>query len=57
MKQNTTSQFRGVYWDSKQKKWRANIFLGGNTKCIGQYENEEEAAKAYDLQAIRRDGR
>lgn len=39
--EGSTSQYRGVNWDSKQKKWRAHI-------NIGAFDTELEAAKAWN---------
>jgi hypothetical protein len=43
--------FKGVYWDSRWKKWRADIKKDGKTIHIGSYLTAEEAAVAYDATA------
>ena len=48
-KNSGTSQYKGVSWNGK--KWFAQIKINGITKYIGLYDNEIDAAKAYDLEA------
>ena len=45
---NTTSQFKGVYWDKQHKKWRARIHVKEKRKHLGRFTNEKEAALAYN---------
>ena len=51
-RKHTTSQYQGVYWNRRRKKWHSRISktTGGQRRFwhIGYYENEEEAALAYD---------
>jgi hypothetical protein len=47
-----TSIFKGVSWFRYAGKWRAFIKVRGDQKYIGSYDNEEEAARAYDNAAI-----
>lgn len=42
------SRFKGVSWNKDQKKWSARILFNHNKKFIGYFEDETEAAKAYD---------
>ncbi len=46
-----SSQFKGVNWDRKNKKWL--VRLNHNRKCCfsGRFRNEKSAAKAYDAAA------
>jgi len=44
----TTSQYRGVSFDKWHGKWRAQITINGNKRKIGLFNNEVEAAYAYD---------
>jgi len=53
---NGTSKYRGVMWDKTCFEWRAKIKLQGKTKYIGLYQDEIDAAKAYDREAIRARG-
>lgn len=44
----TTSQFTGISWNTQRSKWRSAIYVKHKTICIGYFENEVEAAFAYD---------
>lgn len=50
---NNTSDFKGVNWDKKDKKWRAKIYYKEGTKHLGSYTNKMDAAKAYNDAAIK----
>ena len=49
---NTSSRFKGVYYDKHNNKWRASIRLNKKFIHIGRYEDEDEAANAYNNKAI-----
>jgi len=51
-----TSEFRGVSWSANHRKWRAQIRQNGKTTHIGVFASEEEAARAYDAEALARFG-
>jgi hypothetical protein len=46
-----TSQYRGVSWNSQRRKWQAEIKAAGRRRRLGLFENEEDAARAYDAVA------
>ena len=42
------SQYRGVFWDKANNKWRAMIQVDGKRTHIGRFSSEVQAAIAYD---------
>lgn len=52
-KNGTSSRYKGVcyYACKKSKKWRASLQHKGKHLSLGYYENEQDAAKAYDKAA------
>lgn len=40
---NSTSGYRGVYWDKKYKKWAAGMQISGKKIFLGHFEDIEEA--------------
>ncbi|KAK3273993.1 hypothetical protein CYMTET_17800, partial [Cymbomonas tetramitiformis] len=52
-KRKATSRYRGVSWRKSNRKWWAKIFAKGTTLNVGFFEDEEEAARAYDSEARR----
>lgn len=48
----TSSKYVGVGWHKEDRRWRAQIRLGGKNKGLGSFKVEEDAAKAYDQALI-----
>lgn len=50
---NSLSRFKGVSWAKQNKKWQAQISSRSTGHiCIGHFDKEEDAAKAYDAAAM-----
>lgn len=47
-KRKTSSKYPGICWHKVSKKWRARITLNGKRKELGLFDDEREAAKAYE---------
>lgn len=43
---NNSSGFRGVYWDKRFSKWKANIRAFGKRYSLGSFDNKEDAIAA-----------
>jgi hypothetical protein len=50
---DTTSKYKGVYFESSSGKWKAQIGFNGSRKTLGRFVTEEEAAAAYNLAAAK----
>ena len=50
-RRNSYSKYKGVSWNKRDRKWQVYIGLGGKSKYVGYYEDEKEAARAYDAEA------
>ena len=48
---NYSSQYKGVTWLKRTGKWQARIVCRGTSIFIGQFDDEEAAARAYDARA------
>jgi hypothetical protein len=46
-----SSKYIGVTWCKSNNKWKAQIGAGGKNHFIGNFDDEEAAAKAYDAAA------
>jgi len=44
----STSQYTGVSWAKKNKKWVATIFINGKHKHLGYFTDEYQAHLAYE---------
>jgi len=47
----TTSKYRGVSWNRQKKRWAASVCVLRVPLPLGSYDNEIDAAKAYDRAA------
>jgi len=48
---NTSSKYRGVWYNKQNRKWRATIVVNRKRKQIGYFKHEIDAARAYDQAA------
>jgi hypothetical protein len=46
-----TSAYKGVSWDATRNKWRATVQIYGKHAFIGRFDDEHQAAFAYDVAA------
>lgn len=50
---NSSSKYKGVSWNIRERKWKAQIQYKGVKINLGTYDKEEHAANAYDVAAKR----
>lgn len=56
-RRNGQSKYKGVtFFHNHIDKWRANIYLNGRQTFLGTFDNEEDAARAYNRAAKKAHG-
>ena len=55
-RRNSVSKFLGVCWHYKNKKWIAQITKDYKNKYIGSFDDEIQAAIAYNQEAVKLHG-
>lgn len=51
VRKNKISKYKGVMFDKYRNKWKVRIKVDGKEIAIGRFNNEIEAARAYDIYA------
>lgn len=51
-KDGNTSQYKGVYFDKQSGRWRSELTVMGARKRLGCFDNEKDAALAYNQAAL-----
>jgi hypothetical protein len=47
-----SSGLRGVSWDKRKRKWRADIRTNGKKRTLGYFDDRVAASRAYDWAAL-----
>lgn len=48
LSKKTTSDYVGVYFQKKTKKYTSMIYINGTIRYLGSFDNQEDAKAAYD---------
>ena len=46
-----SSKYRGVSWSKSHNQWKAQITVAGKDERLGLFDDEAEAARAFDVRA------
>ena len=47
-----SSRYKGVGWHKKRRAWEAQMCINGKSKFLGYFDDEKDAALAYDEKAF-----
>ena len=50
-KRKLSSKYKGVHWDKNRNQWKAEIKINSINRYIGRFNDEKEAARAYNNEA------
>jgi hypothetical protein len=48
-----TSKYKGVHWATNEKKWHSTLSYKDRTVYVGYFDDEDDAARAYNEMAVR----
>lgn len=48
VRRGSSSKYIGVSWLESRSKWQVTAYIGGKSRFVGYFEDEETAARAYD---------
>ena len=48
IKKKTSSKYKGVCWNKREKKWQANLTINYKMIFLGLFNNEDDAGQAYN---------
>lgn len=48
IRKDNKSGYKGVSWNSQNKKWQVQLSINGKTKRVGMYKDVHEAGKRYN---------